>query len=73
MIDLDLGAISFARNGHLLGQAFAHIRQMEYYPAASLSYGEEYPGHGMACHQNDLEARSLRIWPSGLVSEVLDA
>ena len=40
MIDMDLGVISFARNGQPLGQAFAHIRQLDYYPAASLSYGE---------------------------------
>ena len=37
---MDLGAISFARNGQPLGQAFAHIRRLDYYPAASLSYGE---------------------------------
>ena len=70
MIDLDLGAIRFARNGQPLGQAFAHIRQLEYYPAASLSYGEEIPRHGMACHHTDPEARSWRIRPSGLLSGV---
>jgi len=41
MIDMDLGTISFARNGQSLGQAFAHIRQLEYFPAASLSYGNK--------------------------------
>ena len=40
MIDLDMGTISFMRNGASLGQAFSHIRRLEYYPAASLSYGE---------------------------------
>ena len=43
MIDLDLGTISFARNGQSLGQAFASIRRLEYYPAASLSYGAASP------------------------------
>ena len=43
MIDLDMGVISFMRNGVSLGQAFSHIRRLEYYPAASLSYGEQVP------------------------------
>ena len=40
MIDLDMGTISFMRNGVSLGQAFSHIHRLEYYPSASLSYGE---------------------------------
>ena len=47
MIDLDMGTISFMRNGVSLGQAFSHIRRLEYYPAASLSYGE----HVTLCFQ----------------------
>ena len=54
MIDLDMGTISFMRNGVSLGQAFSHIRRLEYYPAASLSYGKRVtlPGEpNKPCHR----------------------
>ena len=43
MIDLDVGSVSFIRNGCDMGVAFTDIRRpLAYYPAVSLSYGARH-------------------------------
>jgi len=43
VIDLDVGSVSFIRNGCDMGVAFTDIRRpLAYYPAVSLSYGARH-------------------------------